>query len=197
MVKDHLALMEELKGYASPKARLSRMIKSGSIIQVRRGLFVDDKTIPPRVLSPLIYGPSYLSFEYALSNYGLIPERVTIFTSASYNKNRDKTFHTPFGEYYYYYIPTAVYPHGLAREMEKGSPYIIALPEKALCDALYKTSGINTVNDLERLLLDDWRMEKMDLMNLDSIFISFLAPLYRRKPLKLLDLWLKREKKNA
>jgi hypothetical protein len=197
MIKDHLGVMEELKNYASPKARLSRMIKSGSIIQVRRGLFTDDKKISPKVLAPVIYGPSYLSFEYALSSYGLIPERVTIYTSASYKKNRDKIFHTPLGDYYYYYLPSAVYPYGLAREEEKGNPYLIALPEKALCDALYKTSGINTLGDLEQLLLEDWRIEKSDLMNLDSSFIAFIAPLYRRKPLKLLYQWLRREIKNA
>lgn len=197
MIKDHLAVMEELKDYASPKTRLSRMIKAGSIIQVRRGLFTDEKNIPPKVLAPVIYGPSYLSFEYALSYHGLIPEGVTIFTSASYKKNRDKIFHTPLGDYYYYYLPTAVYPYGLVREEEKGYPYIIALPEKALCDALYKTSGINTLNDLEQLLLEDWRIEKSDLINLDSSFIDFIAPLYRRKPLKLFNLWLKKVKINV
>jgi len=197
MIKDHLAVMEELKNYASPKMKLSRMIKSGSIIQIRRGLFTDDQNISARTLAPVIYGPSYLSFEYALAYYGLIPERVTIFTSASFKKNRDKVFHTPLGDYYYYYLPAAVYPYGLTRKEENGNPYLIALPEKALCDALYKTSGISTQIELERHLLEDWRIEMSDLMNLDSSFIHFIAPLYRRKPANLFDQWLKKVKKNA
>jgi hypothetical protein len=45
MIKDHLAVMEELKNYASPKMKLSGMIKSGSIIRIRRGLFTDYKNI--------------------------------------------------------------------------------------------------------------------------------------------------------
>jgi hypothetical protein len=45
MINDHPAVMEELKNYASPKMKLSRMIKSGSIIRIRRGLFADDKYI--------------------------------------------------------------------------------------------------------------------------------------------------------
>ena len=43
MPKDHLTLMHELRDYASPKARLTRMIKSGEVVQVRRGLFLDAK----------------------------------------------------------------------------------------------------------------------------------------------------------
>lgn len=192
MIKDHLYVMDELKEYASPKARLTRMLKSGSIIQVRRGLFVDDKNIPGRALAPLVYGPSYLSFEYALAAHGLIPERVNIYTSASFKKNRDRVFHTAMGDYFYYYLPTAVYPYGLAREMENGFPYIIALPEKALCDTLYKTSGINNRKELELLLFEDWRIEKEDLVNLDRGFLNFIAPLYRRKTLKLFIEFLRR-----
>lgn len=192
MIKDHLYVMDELKEYASPKARLTRMLKSGSIIQVRRGLFVDDKNIPGRALAPLVYGPSYLSFEYALAAHGLIPERVNIYTSASFKKNRDRVFHTVMGGYFYYYLPTAVYPYGLAREMENGFPYIIALPEKALCDTLYKTSGINNRKELELLLFEDWRLEKEDLANLDRGFLDFIAPLYKRKTLKLFIEFLRR-----
>lgn len=38
MFKDHATLMHELRDYASPKANITRMIKSGQIIQVRRGI---------------------------------------------------------------------------------------------------------------------------------------------------------------
>ena len=46
------------------------------------------------VLANLIYGPSYVSYEYALTYYGLIPERVFEVTSATTQKN--KMFNTPF-----------------------------------------------------------------------------------------------------
>ncbi|HOD00665.1 MAG TPA: hypothetical protein PKH54_12020, partial [Myxococcota bacterium] len=80
MLKTHLALMDELKDYASPRAKLTRMLKSGSIVQLRRGLFVDDVSISPRVVAPVLYGPSYISFEYVLATAGLIPERVAAVT---------------------------------------------------------------------------------------------------------------------
>ena len=89
MPKDHLTLMHELRDYASPKARLTRMIKSGDVIQVRRGLFLEARETGHSLksLASVIYGPSYISFEYALAHYGLIPERVQSVTSAVYNKN--------------------------------------------------------------------------------------------------------------
>jgi len=197
MIKDHLTIMDEMKRYASPRARLTRMLKSGTIIQVRRGLFVDNKNISPRVLAPLIYGPSYISFQYALQHFGLIPERVNIVTSATYNKNKDKMYHTPLGEFKYYYLPCTVYPYGIMKEEEDGFSYLLASPEKALCDTLYKASGINTIDDLELLLLDDWRMVREDLLKLDSGFISFIAPLYHKRSLVILDKWFRKENNNA
>jgi len=197
MIKDHLTIMDEMKGYASPRARLTRMLKSGTIIQVRRGLFVDNVNVSRRILAPIIYGPSYLSFQYALHHFGLIPERVNIVTSATYNKNKDKMYHTPLGDFKYYYLPCKVYPYGIMKEEEDGFPYLLASPEKALCDTLYKTSGINTIDDLELLLFDDWRMEREELLKLDSGFISFIAPLYHRRPLVLLERWFRRENNDA
>lgn len=97
MLKTHLMVMDELKNYASPKARLTRMLKSGELVQIRRGLFLDNTHISPRVLAPVIYGPSYISFQYALSGASLIPERVPVITSATFNKNKDKLFRTPLG----------------------------------------------------------------------------------------------------
>jgi hypothetical protein len=184
--------MEELKSYASPKARLTRLLKAGKLIQVRRGLFVDDPSISRRALASLIYGPSYLSFEYALAAAGLIPERVEVVTSACFNKNRNKAFHTPLGEFQYFYLPNSVYPYGLRLEEDNGMSYLIASPEKALCDAVYKVPATITVEAMELLLIEDWRMERESLLNLDKDFILWIAPMYRRKSLLALAAWLKK-----
>jgi len=181
MLKTHLALMDELKDYASPRAKLTRMLKSGSIVQLRRGLFVDDVSISPRVVAPVLYGPSYISFEYVLATAGLIPERVAAVTSATFNKNKDKVFRTPIGEFVYRYLPAAVYPHGIKHEIEEGAGYLIATPEKALCDSIYKVKGLNSPRDVVNLLFDDWRIQQSDLANLDRAFISWIAPMYGRR----------------
>ncbi len=193
MVQTTLSLMDQLSEYASPKARLTRLLKSGTYIQVRRGLCVDDPATPKQALAPLIYGPSYISFQYALSHYGLIPERATALTSASYGKNRDKLFRTPLGEFRYWYLPTEVYPYGLRLEEEQGLSYLIASPEKALCDAVYKLPSVTSLKGMESLLLSDWRMERESLLGLDSEFIAWIAPLYKRRSLLALAGWFKKE----
>jgi predicted transcriptional regulator of viral defense system len=197
--KDHLTLMHELRDYASPKARLTRMIRSGEVIQVRRGIFLEagETNYSLKSLASIIYGPSYISFEYALAHYGLIPERAQAVTSAVYNKNKNRCFHTSLGNFYYYYLPTTVYPYDIVLGSEDGQSYLIATREKALCDTLYKIRGIESVNTLQTLLFEDWRMESEAVLALDRACIAFLAPLYRKKILWLLLKWLEGETNNA
>ena len=193
MIKTHLMVMDELKEYGSPKARLTRMLKAGELVQLRRGLFIGDLTISSRVLAPVIYGPSYISFQCALAFAGLIPERVTVVMSASFNKNKDKVFYTPLGEYRYLYLPTAVYPYGITQKEENGMSYLVASPEKALCDSVYKIPGVTSVNDMDKLVREDWRMDMDALRRLDSNFIVWIAPMYRRKSVAALSAWFQGE----
>jgi len=193
MIITSLSVMDSLKNYASPKARLTRLLKAGKLIQVRRGLYVDEKNISPRVLAPLIYGPSYISFQYALAFHGLIPEKVEIVTSASFNKNKSKIYRTPLGEYRYYYVPPAVYPYGLSLIEENGYTFLIASAEKALCDALYRVTSITKISDLETVLFEDWRMEPEDIESLNVDFIMKITPRYGRRSLLFLrKLFIKR-----
>ena len=189
MIKSHSAIMDELKAYASPRSKLTRLIKSGELIQVRRGLFVDDRSTSLRSLAPVVYGPSYISFQSALAIWNLIPERVPVMISASFNKNKDKAYHTPLGEFRYLYLPNTVYPYGIQLEKENGMGYLIASPEKALCDMVYKTPSLLHTADIEAFLLEDLRMELEELLKFDREFINFIAPRYRRKSLVALAQW--------
>jgi hypothetical protein len=193
MIKTHLAVMEELKDYSSPKAKLTRLLKTGELIQIRRGLFVDNPAVSRNVLASAVYGPSYISFEYALSSAGLIPERVKAVTSACFHKNRNKTFRTPLGEFRYFYLPDSVYPYGIQLKEDDDMSYLIASGEKALCDAVYKVPAVVTISEIEYLLLEDWRMEREDLLKLDQTFIKWIAPMYRRKSLLALAKWFEKE----
>lgn len=189
MIITSLELKEQVKQYASPRSRISRLIKNKEIIQIRRGLYVDNTGVSKTALAPLIYGPSYISFQWALSHYGLIPEEVKVLTSASFNKNKNKTYKTPLGEFHYYYIPNKIYPYGLRMMQTENYSYLIASPEKALCDSVYKISYAINTNDMNMLLLDSWRMEKEDLLKLDKDFIQWIAPLYGKKSLLALAKW--------
>jgi len=194
MFKSHLQLVEELRQYSSPKAKITRMINSKEIIQVKRGIFLnaDDNTYSLKSLSSIIYGPSYISFQSAMAHYGIIPERVKAITCASYNKNKNKVFHTDVGDFYYYYIPTKVYPYDTAIVEENDQNFIIASPEKAICDSLYKVRNITSENDLVKLLFEDWRIDLDSVKKMNRKSFQFLLPLYKRKVCNLFWEWLER-----
>jgi predicted transcriptional regulator of viral defense system len=194
MFKSHLQLVEELKQYSSPKARITRMINTKKIIQVKRGIFLDvtDDTYSLNSLSSVVYGPSYISFQSAMSFYGIIPERVKAITCASFNKNKNKFFHTIVGDFYYYYVPTRVYPYCVTTMEENDQKFIIASPEKAICDSLYKVRNITTEEDLINLLVEDWRIDLDVIKNLNRKSFKFLLPLYEKQTCNLFGKWLER-----
>ena len=183
---DTLVVMESLKGYASPKSKLTRMLRDEELLRVRRGLF-----LPPganysvRTLANMIYGPSYISFEYALAYYGLIPERVVSVTSAAYGKNKHKRFDTPVATFTYRTIPEAVFPLAVRRIEQDQNPYLIATAEKALCDTLYLNRRVGSLDQLSELLYGDLRVDIGALSEFDVDVVSKLAPLYGKKVLKL------------
>ncbi|MCL4509536.1 MAG: hypothetical protein M1470_00455 [Bacteroidetes bacterium] len=190
---DYTYLMDRVKDYRSPKAKITTMIRSGEIIRVRRDLYVpgNDNSYSLKTLANRIYGPSYISFEYALSYYNLIPERATTITSASLGKNRRKEFRTSVGTFVYHSVTPEVYPYGIMREEENSSPFLIATKEKALCDTLSKLKGNIRRDSLESLLYEDLRLEENDIHSLNITDIEFLVPLYRKKILTALLDYLK------
>ena len=197
MLKTHLVLMDELKNYASPAKKIERMVKSGKLTRVVRGLYETDLHTPGHLLAASIYGPSYLSFEYALAHHGLIPEAVHQYTSASFDKKRAKQFETPFGVFSYRDIPEEAFPYGVQPLIENGYSYRLATPEKALCDELYKLSPCANRAELEQLLFENLRIDRQAFLGLDFTEMEQLASLYQTKNHKLLRSWIKKEIRHA
>lgn len=196
---DYIYLIDSLKEYSSPKSKLTTMIKSGEVIRLRRGLFLAGGSTgySIKTLANKIYGPSYISFEYALSYYNMIPERVETITNASFNKNKNRRFDTPVGSFLYRSIPQAAYPHGITRQEEDNNPFLIATKEKALCDTLSKVGGVGSMKALSSLLFDNLRLDREELFKLSMEDMTFLAPLYRKKILVMLLKYLKAEAPGA
>src|SRR5579862_4289111 len=139
---DYQFLLSLLSEYAHPRDKISEWLKSGDLIRVKKGLYVFGKQIALipyslEVLANLIYGPSAISLNYALAYYGFIPERVTTVTSIT-NK-RKKSFATPAGEFTYQYLSLAKYPFEIELAGHKQKHFLIASPEKAICDHIYLT----------------------------------------------------------
>lgn len=160
MIRTTQDLLLELSDYGTPKTRIQRMVKNGTLVKIRRGLYETDPNVPAYLLAGVVYSPSYISFSYALSHYGLIPERVEICTSATFGKNRNKMFQTPLGTFSYRDIPKEAYPHGVCWKQEGNYSYLIASPEKALCDMLYIKPTVRSLGALQEMLFDDLRIDE-------------------------------------
>lgn len=178
MIKTTSMILEELKNYGSPASKLSRMVKNGEYINIVKGLYETSPSTPGYQLAGSIYGPSYLSFEFALSYYNLIPEAVYTFTSATYDKKKKKKFETPFGTFTYRDVPKEVYPLGVELVREGEYSYWIASPEKALCDVLYTKSPVANQKELQSLLFDDMRIDEGEFKNLKCEDIFLLEEKY-------------------
>ena len=190
MLKTTALLLEELKNYSNGPNKIKRMADSGELIPITKGLYETDKTVPGYYLAASIYGPSYLSFDFALSYYGLIPEAVYNFTSATFGKRKQKEFTNYFGTFTYRDIPKAVYPYGILLKEEKGYCYQIATPEKTLCDKLYTVEPLYTLKALKAFLFEDLRIDEKEFAQLNKKDIFELAKLYGSTNIKLLAKYL-------
>lgn len=186
MIKTYAMMMEELSRYRSPANKLGRMVKEGSCTQIIRGLYETERKTPGYLLAGSIYGPSYLSFDFALSQYGLIPEAVYVFTSATFEKKKSKKYHTPFGTFTYRDVPSDVYSYGVRLQKEGEYIYQIATPEKALCDKLYTLSPVKNKEELVQLLFEDLRIDEINFVKLDKNRLVKLCEMYHSTNMKML-----------
>jgi len=199
---DYQFLLSVLSEYDRPRDKISEWLKTGDLIRVKKGLYVFGKHIAlspysHQILANLIYGPSAISLSYALSFYGLIPERVTTITSIT-NK-RNKSFSTPVGEFTYKYLSPAKYPVGI--ELSEGSSrhFLIASPEKALCDHIHlsdKKIILKDVDSVDAYLFHDMRIDETALRSLKINNLSDICRIYADDRLTLLLTFIKKWKKS-
>lgn len=185
---DYFLLKSILSEYDRPREKISTLLKSGVLIRVKKGLYVfgkkyNRKAICKEVLANLIYGPSAISFTYALSFYGLIPERVVTVTNITNKKN--KIFDTPLGRFTYQYIHPDKYAIGITQlELDETHNILIATPEKALADQILLVSShmqLNSDKDSKEFLFSDLRLDKNILSKFNLKLFTTIANLYDNK----------------
>jgi hypothetical protein len=119
---------------------LKRAVAKGLLIRVRRGLYClspsfTRKKLHPFELASKIVEPSVISLESALAYHGLISEARSATTSIT--SGRQKSFKTPFGEYFYQTVPAKNFHLSVERVIEGDAVYHIASPWRAITDYLY------------------------------------------------------------
>ena len=186
-------LKEKYADYVNPLDKIRRDTKSGLLIRLNRGIYETDSSVSPHLLAGCILSPSYLSFDFALSYYGLIPEKVVAITSASLMERKNKTFINKFARYEFSDIPLPAYPDGLTYIEEGDYMVKIATKEKAICDSLYKWRVVHSIKDLKQLLFIDKRIDEDEFLNCDFQLMLRLAKLYKKTNLDLLIKLIRKE----
>lgn len=192
MIKTTNMLLEELNTYASPNNKIGRMVQAKELVPIVKGLYETDSSTPGYLLAGSIYGPSYLSFDFALGIHGLIPEAVYAFTSATFEKKKKKQYDTPFGLFTYQDVPAQVFCMGVEVKEEGKYAYYIASPEKALCDKLYSVKPVRNRRELEELLFDDLRLDETEFLKMNKNDILELAEAYHSTNVTLLAQYVRR-----
>jgi predicted transcriptional regulator of viral defense system len=147
--------------------QLSRWVKGGKLVQLRRGLYAlaepHQKNPPhPFLVANRLKRASYISLQSALEHYGLIPEYVPSITSVT--TGRPETLSTPLGLYIFKHIKKELFFGYKSIDLGSGQSAFIASPEKALLDLLYLTPGSDNFNYLREL-----RLQNMESLNTELL----------------------------
>lgn len=154
---------------------LEEQSKAGLFERLKKGLYGLKTDLPiEEEIANRLYQPSYISFEYALAKYNILPEMVYQVTSATSKPTR--TFTIGEKVFSYFTIKEAAYT-GYAFVKQENGAFLIAEPEKALVDYLYFVAlGKKPHND------------RLNLTKLNRKKLLSYARFYSREKLnKLLD----------
>ena len=176
-------LLDYYHEYSNPKMKIVQQCKKGELIKLKQGLYLSwnalDAGIPMGLIANCLYGPSYVSFAYALRMYSMIPEDVPNPTSATFSKRRRKRYDTSICSFFYRDVPVAAYQLEIVYVQSGKWRYLAASKEKALCDELSTIPGIRSKKTLHSLLFEDLRIDENIFESLDFPVLKRLAPLYR------------------
>ena len=181
---DYQKLKVAIVGQANERRFIGQLIRKGHIVRVKKGLYVwgellDFSGYSKKILANLVYGPSYISLETALSFYGLIPERVETVTSVTLKKNN--LFKTPIGSFEYIHLYKGVYATGVnLHHINHAETCLIASPEKALLDYIaLRMRRVTSDITLSQLLTEDLRIDQDEFAKLENDLLIQYGSLYR------------------
>lgn len=146
--------------------------RNGNLLRIKKGLYVVSPIVTrvplsPELIANHVYAPSYVSMHSALRYYGLIPEAVYSIQSMTIKHTR--CFDTPLGRFDYTCMSREAFPVGVTIINKQTYTFLMATPEKALCDLIANSPNVNLryLKDVERFLSEDLRMDLDDFRNMD------------------------------
>jgi predicted transcriptional regulator of viral defense system len=140
---------------------LTRWQNQAYILKLKNGLY----TFPEHVDKPSIvlyfanriYNPSYISLQYALNYYGVIPEFTPDITSISTLKTNRVT--NSLGNFDYKHVKTSLF-FGYEIKKADGFEVLFASIEKAIVDFFYLFPEYNNETEILNLRFDEEILKK-------------------------------------
>lgn len=174
-------LAQEFPGIRKSGQKLGLLERDGNIIRLKRGLYVisteiTDKPLSLELIANRMLTPSYVSMSSALRYYGLIPEAVYVTQSMTIKESRD--YETPVGRFVFKRMSAETFHVGIRNIEEDGYSYLIASPEKALCDLIAETPSLllRYRRDALTYLEEDIRFDMEAFYKLNpSVFEHYIA----------------------
>ncbi len=188
---DYQILAKYLSELKKPRDKVTSLIAEGKIVRLKKGLYVFGEEwrrgpLNLEIIANLLYGPSCISFEYALTHYGLLAERSTTVTSLAIGDS--KKFETPIGIFEYRAIDKDKFKIGIEyRDLGKEGGYFIASREKAIADLVYRTPGIRTLQQLHHYLFIEMRIDPHLTSLLDKKKLNEIVCAYQKQSVRLLE----------
>ena len=153
------------------RRQISEWLAKGYLLKLKRGIYTlrseDRKAqFSSYFIANIIYAPSYVSLETALSFYNLIPEKVV--TIASVTTKKTQAFENNYGYFSYHHIKTNLYSDFASISDEFGNKFFIATKEKAIIDFLYFNMHHLKIIDSD-IFEQSFRFQNLDQLNKQEI----------------------------
>lgn len=183
----HAVMLSLLEDYSRPNDKIHEMLMQNILIPLKKGLYLnasswENGSTQPLLVANHLLGPSYASATFMLSHYGLIPERVYEITSMTPKSSRQ--FKNSLGIFSYRKLPLPYYTLGIKQlKLSETHFAMVATAEKALCDFIITTKGLNfrSVKEIHQFLLDDLRIGTFELKSLNTEMITSFLPYTPKK----------------
>jgi hypothetical protein len=142
-------------------------VQKGYLLPLKRGLYLFNKDYRKKNVSSLfianyLLSPSYISLEYALYYYGLIPERVTVLTSITTKKTM--SYDNFLARFEYRSVKKDLF-FGFKKAQDEEFSVSISLPEKAILDLIY----LNSDFEASFGYFDSLRFQNLEILDADRI----------------------------
>lgn len=140
--------------------RLSKYVKVGKLVRVRRGIYAKDKNYDRFELATRIYIPSYISFETVLTRTGINFQYYGNIFVATYVTREIEADGQKIS-----FIRMKDYVLSNTTGIEHAEGYSIATKERAFLDRIYTTK--------------DYHFDYLDMLDWDKVFE--ILPMYNNK----------------